>query len=90
MRRWILCGGNRMNKHQICGEIWYRIRCPKCKEYSFYNNGDPDDLSISDIEGYECPYCNYQFTDDGLETFDEDEMDYEIDYTKGRILNENS
>lgn len=59
-------------------ETIYKVWCPKCKKHMYVNNGNTDDLSVSDVEGTECPYCKHRFRlgdscdaddDDGYEPY---------------------
>lgn len=42
-------------------EQWLSDNCPKCGEKNFVNNGDPDDMTICDIDGIKCWNCRHEW-----------------------------
>lgn len=41
--------------------------CPDCGATCYADNGDPDDLTVGDIEGLECPRCGRRWLLEGAE-----------------------
>lgn len=61
-------------------EIWFKIWCEKCNIPNWFCNGNPDDLTIPDIEGFECFNCRHKW-----EIMDgEEEIIEDIEYETGR------
>ena len=52
-----------------------KIKCPKCNEYNWVNNGDIDDLTVSDIEAVKCWSCKHKFflDEENIRMFYDDE-----------------
>ncbi len=46
---------------------WIEEDCPKCDKVCMVNNGDPNDLTDSDIDGIECWSCGHRWLLDGAE-----------------------
>ena len=51
-------------------EIIYKDRCPECNAANYYNNGDPDDLTISDMDGLICYNCGHKWLFESCAVFD--------------------
>ena len=60
-------------------ETWYRIWCEGCQTPNWLCNGTIDDLTVPDLEGFECFNCGkkHEFPE-GYPPSDE------IDYVVGR------
>ena len=50
---------------------WLELDCPNCDAVNWVDNGDPQDMTGFDSEGYQCWKCKKHFTLEGEET-DED------------------
>lgn len=60
-------------------ETWIKINCPFCKKNNWLNNGDPNDMTVTDVEACECWKCNKKFVldEEFLEEYYEDEQNIE-------------
>jgi len=50
---------------------WLEISCPNCNATNWLENGDPQDMTGFDSEGYECWKCGKNYTLEGEEVEDE-------------------
>ena len=38
---------------------WYEDYCPKCQKSNWIDNGDPQDMTVEDVEGIRCWNCGH-------------------------------
>ena len=50
---------------------WLELSCPGCSTTNWVDNGDPQDMTGFDSEGYKCWKCGKTFTLEGEETDEE-------------------
>lgn len=52
---------------------WLEMNCPRCRVNNWIDNGDPTDLTVNDVEGFQCWHCgaNFVLCDDEFEETDE-------------------
>ena len=43
------------------GETYSKEWCPNCKKHCYVPLGDLNDCTLPDIDGAECPHCEYQW-----------------------------
>ena len=48
--------------------MWLELFCPNCKATNWVDNGDPEDMTVCDNEGYQCWKCKRIFTIRGEES----------------------
>lgn len=50
--------------------IWYCEQCEKCGKRNYIYNGDPEDITVPDVQGYRCWYCDsvnwFDYEDDAF------------------------
>jgi len=67
-------------------DIWFTIRCPKCKTKNWVFAGDPDDLTKPDPESMKCFNCKtVSWIAQSIK--EEFELNYEFDDSKEDIIN---
>jgi hypothetical protein len=50
---------------------WLEVSCPNCKTLNWINNGDLENFSDMDAEGFACWQCHKTFSLDGMPTDDD-------------------
>jgi hypothetical protein len=63
-------------------ESWITILCPKCGKKNWVNNGDPEDLTVEDVEAVECWYCDHVHLIDDSDIV----TDHEPNIERGRMI----
>lgn len=41
-------------------DTWHNINCEKCQTKNWINQGDLEDLTIPDVEAFECWKCHHK------------------------------
>jgi hypothetical protein len=39
----------------------YELWCPKCEKAVWINNGDEEDMTVTDVDSVICPWCGWCF-----------------------------
>lgn len=71
-------------------EQWFHGWCPTCKTENWICNGDPNDVTVSDIDGIKCWNCAREFLLSEDDLYSHDDEEFAHNYAKGRRFEEKS
>lgn len=55
---------------------WYKIKCVECQSTNWVDNGDLDDMTIGDVEAFQCWNCGVvNYLGEDIEALEEGEKE---------------